>query len=449
MKNITNNNTNTPSMFNPFNNNHPMRNLFVLFAFILVASMFTSCEQDDLFADELTDSTTLTENTSTATDNETLAPEKTDFGFSGKEEMFKEELSLRRTEFTPEVTFDAEAAAENVDTRNDYELYISSPPSQINLTCGQVVHSSLYPKVNSISNNFYNHFGFSANLNGNDEIYSFYSSTNQEVSFRVTNTNQNLAMFLFEGHYSAPYAYVKTIKAHSTSQSNHSEALNNVHLQAGKHYVLIIDSKPGYPSNFRLAVECHNNVRYCDNFNGRTTGVGIAAQVPAKWSKWSHSSQDLPVRPNKYLKVERNNFGSSQPDVILKTGTLTHGRYKLDMDMWVYGGESAYFNIQKRLRTEWGAEIHFNSNGTGEVEVGGQSYYFYYPQNVWFNCELIFNFNTNRVGLYINGAQATNSWRLSATHSSYYGSSMIEGIDFYAPSNNTRYFIDNVCFDNY
>lgn len=449
MKNHTSTNTNSNSMFNPLNNINPMRNLFVLFAFIIAASMFTSCEQDDLFStDELTNPTTLTDNINSE-EQTANAPEKSDFGFSGKEEMFKEELELRRTEIDPEVTFDAEAAANNVDSRNDYELYISSPPSQINLSCGKVVHSSLYPKVNAIPNQFYNYFGFNTNLNGNDEIYSFYSATNQEVSFKVTNTNQNLAMFLFEGSYSAPYAYVKSITAYSTSQSNYSEALNNVHLKAGKNYVLIIDSKPGYPSNYRLEVTCHNNVRYCDTFNGRTSNVGIAAQMPSKWTKWSYSSLDIPVQPAKYLKVERNNWGSSQPDVILKTGTLTHGRYKLEMDMWVYSGESAYFNIQKRLRTEWGAEIHFHSNGTGEVEVGGQSYYFYYPQNTWFKCELIFNFNTNRVGLYINNSLATNSWRLSSTHSSYYGSSMIEGIDFYTPSNNSRYFIDNVCFDNY
>lgn len=455
MRNHTSSNhTFKTSLFNPFNCN-PMRNLFVLFAFLALASMFTSCEQDDLFnTDERVNPTALAENDLSGNADAT-SPQQSDFGFSGKEEVFKEELALRKEEVETEVTFDGEAAANSVSSRNPYELYIAAPPSQMGLSCGKVLYdnTTAYNKYNTVPDDFYNYFGFSSNLNGKDNVYTFNSAHDQQVTFRVTQTNRNLAMFLFEGTYAVPYVNVQRVVAYSTSTSIYGEVLYNVHLEAGKNYVLIVDSAPYNGSSYRLEVNCHNPYQHCDDFQARTVGQGIAHQNPARWTKWNSSSQDLPVvnygGSPKYLEIERNNYSSSQPDVIFKTGTLNSGRYKLSMDMWVYPGETAYFNIQKQLRTEWGAEIYFNSNGTGRVRVKGQDYYFHYPQTTWFECELIFNFNTNRVGLYINNSQATNSWALSAQANSSYGSHQIQGIDFYAHANNARYWVDNVCIQPY
>ncbi|MFK7933102.1 MAG: hypothetical protein AB8G22_06300 [Saprospiraceae bacterium] len=441
-----------PSLFNPFNFN-PMRNLFVLFSFLVLVAMFSSCGQDDLFDTEDTlNPTTLAENNA-AEDADAVSPTKEDFGFSGKEEIFNEELTLRKEEVEAEVTFDGEAAANSVNSRNPYELYLSSPPAQMGLSCGKVLYDNTiaWNKHNTVPNGFYNYFGFNSNLNGKDNVYTFHSAHDQQVTFQVSQTNRNLAMFLFEGTYAVPYVNVQRVVAYSTSTSIYGEGLYNIHLEAGKSYVLIVDGAPYNGSSYRLDVSCYNPNQHCDNFQGRTLGQGIAHQNPARWTKWSNSSLDLPVEGGsaKYLKVQRNNWGSSQPDVIFKTGTLHSGRYKMSMDMWVYAGETAYFNIQKQLRNEWGAEVYFNSNGTGRVRVKGVDYTFYYPQSTWFECELIFNFNTDRVGLYINGSQATSSWKLSAQANSNYGSHQIQGIDFYAHANNSRYWIDNLCIDAY
>ena len=75
----------------------------------------------------------------------------------------------------------AEGNTEAVQAR-DYAINLGSYPD-INVACGNYFAGSLYNRTNKINNTNYGAFGFSADLNGGDEIYVLNVAQRSNVTF--------------------------------------------------------------------------------------------------------------------------------------------------------------------------------------------------------------------------------------------------------------------------
>lgn len=415
-------------------------NVFALLVLVTVF-MFTSCQRDTM--EEVT---TTTEVASDETNAPTSLAEKVE----GEITIFTEEMASKMIADKPEVIFDEEAA----QSRNgeDEVVIAIAGQTKIQIKCGDNINSSNDHTNSSFNDGLYASRGYRSNLNGGDNVYYFDAPNDMLVTFAVStysNKRENLAMFLFEGDYDDwnHRATIRNVVASSSSSSIYRESLNNVALRGGRRYILVVDSAPYRGADYRLTVTCSTPNGGCEDFESYRLG-NISPQNPSKWEKWDYNSKDGEVDGgnNQYLYMARDNYSSFQQDVVFKTGRVRTGRKTLSMDMWVYNGHSGYFNIQKQLRQEYGAEIYFYDRGRGEIKIANRSYNFSYTQNRWMGIELVYDFNNDRVTFKIDG-RTIHSWAVSDSANTTRGSYQIEGVDFYVPQSDSEFFVDNVCFN--
>jgi len=438
-------------------------------AFAAATFFFTSCEQDT-FEQTIGAETTTTETEQLTTDDaDALAPadeaplHPMDNAEEFQKEIAKELPAIDTTQTL--ITIDKEAA---VTSRSSYNLNVYNGIA--NIACGQVKYGTVYGHSNKIHNGVYNHFGLNANLNGRDFIYLLHVTQPSLVEFDLDNTNQNLAMVLFKTNVALAQTFtalqLTDVKAYSTSSSTHGDHLGPVQLQPG-YYALVVDSRYGYYSNFKLSVDCTPVGGGCvpstlslatDDFKGYNTG-NISHQS-YRWDKWnSGAAYDGEVVWNsnysdKLLKIERKPTSSAhQPDVLWKFGTRYAGHYAIKMKMWVFNYNSAYFNIQKNLtygnhNNEFGGQVYFYGNGTGKVYIGGQNYHFSYGQNKWMDIRIDVNFYTNQTRLIIDG-HTKASWPCNWWAHGHYGSSQIEALDFYPYASDSKFYLADICLSKY
>jgi len=424
-----------------------MRNLNV-FLSALIISLFclTSCQKESVENVTLKDT-----NTIAALDNQPISIAETTDEVAT---TFTEEINAKMTADKPEVVFDETLMSQQgAKSRNGEDIILfACVPQKAELRCGDSFITSNDNDCNSVSDGLYASRGYNSNLNGGDNIYYFDATHDMEVTFTANTlpaNRGNLAMFLFEGDFiiNSNRAVIRRVVAASSSSSIFSEELNRVFLQRGRRYILIVDSAPNRGADYRLTVSCGGPD--CDDFEAYRTGA-ISPQNPTKWEKWDFNSQDGQVRNNgfQYMSIIRDPFTGSQfqQDVIHKTGNIRTGVRSLTMDMWVFRGHSGYFNIQKQLRQEFGAQLYFHDRGIGEIRIANQIMNFNYPQDAWMNIELVFNFNTGNVNFLING-NFINTWPIRYSATTRNGSSQVAGIDFFAAKTDTEYFIDNICLN--
>jgi len=443
----------------------------LIIAFAAATIFFTSCEQDTfeqtIGADTATDETEQlsTDGAEGVKPAEEAPLEPTD----DPEEFLKEveekfpEADTTKTLILPSLD------EEQVASRSSYNLNIYNGITNIN--CGNIKYGSLFGQSNKVHDGVYGHFGLSTNLNGRDYIYLLYVPNDMTVEFDLDNTNQNLAMVLFRTNVALASTFtalqLTDVKAYSTSHSIYGDNVGPVYLTPG-YYALVVDSRHGYSSNYKLSVKCASSTSIgcvpstqkvlSDNFKSYNTG-NISHQS-ARWDKWNSGAYyDGEVVWNsnysdKLLKIDRKSTSSSnQPDVLWKIGHRSWGHYVLNMNMWVYSGNSAYFNLQKNLtfgnhNNEFGGQVYFYSNGSGKVYIGGHNYHFSYNQNKWMDIRIDVNFYTNQTRLIIDG-HVKATWPCTWWAHGKYGSKQLEAIDFYPFASNSRFWVSNVCLSRY
>lgn len=445
-----------------------MKTTRILILVLAIATFFfTSCEKDSF--EETTGITETTTSESQVSGEDFTPAEAAPTHEDTDVQEFQKEMILQLPALDTTQTLILQSGEEAVTSRSSYSLNVYNGISSV--TCGSNVNGSVYGHTNKISDAVYSHFGLSSNLNGSDFIYLFNVQNAMTVEFELSNTNQNLAMVLFKTNVALASTFyhlsLTDVKAYSTSTSIYGDNIGSIHLTPG-FYALVIDSRYGYPSNFKLKVACASSttsgcIPYTtglkfDDFSNYSIGT-ISAQS-ASWNKWNPSaSYDGEVvfasnSSSKLLRVERKNTTTAnQPDVLWKFGTRNSGHYAISMKMWVYSYKSAYFNIQKNLTNnnqsnEFGGQVYFYSNGTGVVNIAGQNYGFSYGQNKWMDIKIDVNFYTNQTKLIIDGVTKA-TWPCTWWSNGYNGSSQIEAIDFYPYASNSQFFLSKVCLSKY
>ncbi len=338
--------------------------------------------------------------------------------------------------------------------------------------CGDYKISHTQYGVKKFENhNFYSYWGLHTELYGRDQVYYFTLHEESIVEFKLSNAHANLAMLLFDGDFHYDHHYDKVIEtykkllAYSTSNSHEKEYLGPLQLKPGT-YLLVIDSRYGHDSNYRLDICCTPVYDGCynygvqlrhDDFESYHLG-GLCDQSPY-WERWNEHNPYNDARVyqmnNKYgkvMKICRDPYKNShyQDDVIYNLGESQYGIYELCFDMGVYKHRSGYFDIQKCLsqynqHNEIGAKVYFKSDGRAYVLVNGQKHWFRYNNGYWFKVKLKFDFLSKTIKLFIDGHLVCD-WRTTYTYNGKYGSNKIEGVSFRPAYTNSCYVIDNICY---
>ncbi|WP_170110282.1 PA14 domain-containing protein [Flavilitoribacter nigricans] len=192
-----------------------------------------------------------------------------------------------------------------------------------------------------------------------------------------------------------------------------------------------------------------NTALGCQDLEALTPGN--LSEQSDRWSKWSEEGADAQIveeNGNQAVHLQyREDFGELQQDMLLLLGDLNTGTYQLQWDMKVAEGKTAYFNTQK-FQDEPGAAFGFQiffEQGTARVETGGASGEFSYPVGEWFNISFTFDFEQDKVILYLNGS-GIYQWQISNTVQAAGGVNQLGALDFYAIAD-ADFFLDNICLE--
>ena len=182
---------------------------------------------------------------------------------------------------------------------------------------------------------------------------------------------------------------------------------------------------------------------FCDNIDTYTAGdyVGPYADWWSTWSGVEGTAEDGIVSDEYSVSGDNSVLipEGGTTDVILKLGNLSTGNYRLEWQMYVPDGKSAYYNIQETEvpGVAWNMEVYFGADVSGEgeftVPVGPT---FTYPVDQWFLVEHFVDLDANTIEVFINGTLT-----LSGEYTGNLG-----GIDFYSSSGINRYYLDDILF---
>ena len=210
--------------------------------------------------------------------------------------------------------------------------------------------------------------------------------------------------------------------------------LNNA--AAGTYYIVIDGQFSSTAGNFTLSVDCGGNPPpppppvFCqveDDFEFYGNGRRVSSSNPSVWRKWSSSvedgivSRDRDAGGRQSMEINRNQFG--EQDVVLKLGNQSRGIYKVSWDMYINTGDRAYYNIQS-------SQDNLQSGGVfGGIEFASSRW-----KGFWFEVELYFDLDQNRMKAFANGEQLMNR---SYNH-------RLGGINFYGV-HDAHFYVDNIC----
>lgn len=176
----------------------------------------------------------------------------------------------------------------------------------------------------------------------------------------------------------------------------------------------------------------------------------------ARWAPWPGTGTDLAkiqasptANNNKALYLQRN--GTVDPDVLLKLGNRTSGRYRLSWQMYVPKGKNAYYNIQHEENVSngyWAFQVEFGVNGLGAVYLSSSTpvSYFPYLTGAWNTIMHIVDLNEDKIELWINN-EFVDAWKFSLGTNpgqQLTFSNKLGAINFYA-NENAEFFVDNIC----
>lgn len=396
------------------------------------------------------------------------------------DDLSAEETEIKRADIKPfeeagdpiirELPDEGEAEKRGYLTRYDHIPFYKYEKRMIE--CGDYLYNHTeYGQKDLDNHNFYRYWGLHTELDGRDQVYYFTLTESSIVEFKLSGAYANLAMLLFKGsweydhHYNKVRETYKKLVAFSTSHSHEKEYLGPIQLEPGT-YILVVDSRYGHDSEYRLDICCTPVYDGCYNYGVQlrhedfeSYHEGYIADQSPYWEKWNYNNPYNDARvyhiDHKYgnvLKVCRDPYKNShyQDDVIYNLGESQHGIYELTFDMGVYKHRSGYFDIQKCLTqynqyNEIGAKVYFKSDGRAYVLVNGQKHWFYYKNGYWFKVKLKFNFLDRTTKLYINGDYIC-SWKTTHTWDGHYGSNKIEGLSFRPAYTNSCFVVDNICY---
>ncbi len=183
---------------------------------------------------------------------------------------------------------------------------------------------------------------------------------------------------------------------------------------------------------------------FCDNIDTYTAGDAVGPYADW-WSTWSgvEGGAEDGIVSDDFANSGTNSVlipGTGSTDCILKLGDLGGGVVRLEWQMYVPSGKTAYYNIQETEvpGVAWNLELYFGdvTEGQGEFTVPAAGPTFSYPVDQWFLVEHVVDLDANNIKVYINGVMVLDD--------AYAGN--LGGVDFFSWSGTNTYYLDDILY---
>ncbi|MBX2815176.1 MAG: hypothetical protein KTR24_04235 [Saprospiraceae bacterium] len=203
-----------------------------------------------------------------------------------------------------------------------------------------------------------------------------------------------------------------------------------------------------YPGNEDDVPDCHCNdslpALACEDFELQTQE---RLETTAHWSKWSQEAGQAELQTYSWGKVLKMQYKDYlNPDVVYHPQNIDSGSVHMAWQMYVGEGSTAYFNMQKNQEfgKEFGAQVYFNQDREGRLEINNREIAFAYTQGQWMEIELDIDADRDQVNFSIQGTRIA-SWPLTWSARTPEGSLRFIGINFYNVDRNSRFWLDDFC----
>ncbi len=183
---------------------------------------------------------------------------------------------------------------------------------------------------------------------------------------------------------------------------------------------------------------------FCDNIDTYTAGdaVGPYADWWSTWSGVEGGAEDGTVS-DAYAYSGENSVlipGTGTTDALLLLDNMASGIKRLEWQMYIPSGKTAYYNIQESevAGIAWNLELYFGdvTEGQGEFTVPAAGPTFTYPVDEWFLVEHIVDLDADNIKVYIDGVMVLDDV--------YTGS--LGSIDFFSWSASNSYYLDDILY---
>ena len=133
------------------------------------------------------------------------------------------------------------------------------------------------------------------------------------------------------------------------------------------------------------------------------------------------------------------------PDVLLKLGNKSSGKYLISWEMYLPSGRTGYYNFQQSETPAvgWNLNVGFAVNNMGVTATFGQGLVFEtntsfsYPQDTWFEVAHVVDLDNNVLELWIDGTQILSSYNYTGN---------LGAVNFYSINAVNRYYVDDVLY---
>ena len=196
-------------------------------------------------------------------------------------------------------------------------------------------------------------------------------------------------------------------------------------------------------------------IQQSDDFESYSLG-GISAQS-TQWRTWSgdegtsESGQVDAAQANSgtqsMLIGPGMAGGGPQDQLFLVLSQPSSGIYTLAWQMYVPSGQEGFFNIQGTIdEPQTGnfltTDHYFNLNNEapGQGQTADASFTWAFPHDTWFSVKLVFDMDAQTYEMTVDGTEAIPAGTPFNDDTAPY----LGGIDFFAPSQFSLYYVDDV-----
>ena len=184
----------------------------------------------------------------------------------------------------------------------------------------------------------------------------------------------------------------------------------------------------------------------CDNFDGYT--LGSVSDQADWWTPWpgggSAEVSDAFAQSGANSMVIAG--GGTTDQILLFPSNATEGTYYVSWSYYVPTGGAAYFNLQGDRDDIGGIfkmECNMTGEGAGTVTVAGVATAFSYPEDTWFNVNMVIDLDAAEATIYVAGS-GVSTWDFTNDAAAAGGVSQVGGVNFFPIDAGYTAYVDNV-----
>ncbi|MFK7935322.1 MAG: T9SS type A sorting domain-containing protein [Saprospiraceae bacterium] len=229
---------------------------------------------------------------------------------------------------------------------------------------------------------------------GKEILHRFTLTERSDVRITLTNLYADLDLFLLNS------CDTRTCLGTSYNWGSSNEVINQQDLAPGTYYVVVDAQYQSTTSAYKLKINCEpinngcQNAIYFEDFDNYYNG-NISHQS-TRWAKVSNNFLDGQIVSHKYysdyksLRLDYTSHG--EPNVVLKLGNRTWGKYRLNWKMYINYNHGAHFSLMNSQ--DWPSYPAPFERAVHRYET--------HLQGRWVDVELFLDLDNNQLKLFMN-----------------------------------------------